>query len=67
MSPLLSVKNLSVNFATRKTFAAAVEDFSIAVEPSECVGLVGESGCGKTTTGLDIMRLWGIHLTGAIP
>ena len=57
MSALLSVNNLSVNFATQKTFAAAVEDFSISIDPGECVGLVGESGCGKTTTGLAIMRL----------
>ena len=57
MSSLLSVKNLSVQFATRKTFATAVEDFSLEIQPGECVGLVGESGCGKTTTGLAIMRL----------
>ena len=37
-------------------FATAVDDFSLMVDPGECVGLVGESGCGKTTTGLAIMR-----------
>jgi oligopeptide/dipeptide ABC transporter ATP-binding protein len=57
MSPLLSVNNLSVQFASRKSFATAVQDFSLSIEPGECVGLVGESGCGKTTTGLAIMRL----------
>ena len=57
MSALLTVNNLKVQFATRKTFATAVDDFSLTVNPGECVGLVGESGCGKTTTGLAIMRL----------
>jgi peptide/nickel transport system ATP-binding protein len=57
MPPLLTVKNLKVQFATRNTFATAVDDFSLTIDPGECVGLVGESGCGKTTTGLAIMRL----------
>jgi oligopeptide/dipeptide ABC transporter ATP-binding protein len=57
MAALLSVNNLKVQFATRKTFATAVDDFSLTIDRGECVGLVGESGCGKTTTGLAIMRL----------
>src|ERR1035437_8508923 len=57
MPSLLSVNNLKVQFATRKTFATAVDDFSLTIDAGECVGLVGESGCGKTTTGLAIMRL----------
>jgi peptide/nickel transport system ATP-binding protein len=57
MSSLLSVKNLKVQFTTSNTFATAVDDFSLEIAPGECVGLVGESGCGKTTTGLAIMRL----------
>ncbi|HVA53627.1 MAG TPA: ABC transporter ATP-binding protein [Acidimicrobiales bacterium] len=57
MTSLLSVNNLKVQFATRKTFATAVNDFSLTIGPGESVGLVGESGCGKTTTGLAIMRL----------
>ncbi len=57
MSALLSVNNLKVQFATRTSFVTAVDDFSLTIEPGECVGLVGESGCGKTTTGLAIMRL----------
>jgi peptide/nickel transport system ATP-binding protein len=57
MSPLLTVNNLKVQFVTRKTFATAVDDFSLTIDKGECVGLVGESGCGKTTTGLAIMRL----------
>ncbi len=57
MSSLLSVSNLRVQFSTRSSFVTAVDDFSLAIEPGESVGLVGESGCGKTTTGLAIMRL----------
>ena len=57
MSVLLSVNNLKVQFATRKAFVNAVDDFSLTINAGECVGLVGESGCGKTTTGLSIMRL----------
>ncbi|HUX05226.1 MAG TPA: ABC transporter ATP-binding protein [Acidimicrobiales bacterium] len=57
MSLLLSVNNLKVQFSTRKSFVTAVDDFSLTISPGECVGLVGESGCGKTTTGLAIMRL----------
>ena len=57
MSPLLSVNNLKVQFSTRDTFATAVDEFSLEISPGECVGLVGESGCGKTTSGLAVMRL----------
>ena len=57
MPSLLSVKDLQVKFSTRNSFVTAVDDFSINIDPGECVGLVGESGCGKTTSGLAIMRL----------
>jgi peptide/nickel transport system ATP-binding protein len=54
---LLSADRLKVQFSSRKTFVTAVDDFSMTIEAGECVGLVGESGCGETTTGLAIMRL----------
>ncbi|MFI5035910.1 MAG: dipeptide ABC transporter ATP-binding protein [Acidimicrobiales bacterium] len=57
MCPLLSVQDLKVQFSTRKSFVTAVDDFSLTIDSGECVGLVGESGCGKTTTGLAVMRL----------
>ena len=55
--PLLSVEGLQVKFALRKGAVTAVDDFSLQVDPGECLGIVGESGCGKSTTGLSIMRL----------
>ena len=57
MPSLLSVNNLQVKFSTRKSFVTAVDNFSLDIGHGECVGLVGESGCGKTTTGLAVMRL----------
>lgn len=57
MVALLTIENLKVQFASRKNIATAVDDFSLSVNPGESVGLVGESGCGKTTTGLSIMQL----------
>jgi peptide/nickel transport system ATP-binding protein len=63
--PLLEVKNLSKRFTTRKrSFLGAqgggeflaVDDVSFEVGPGECLGLVGESGCGKTTTARMILR-----------
>ncbi len=54
---LLTVNNLRTEFALRTKDVAAVDDVSFQVEAGECLGIVGESGCGKTTTGLSIMRL----------
>ncbi|MFZ9761188.1 MAG: ABC transporter ATP-binding protein [Candidatus Kapaibacteriota bacterium] len=63
--PILSVNNLQVHFPIRsggvfgqtKGFVKAVDDISFDVYPGETLGLVGESGCGKTTTGRAILRL----------
>jgi peptide/nickel transport system ATP-binding protein len=55
--PLLTVKNLRTEFALRDSSVAAVDDISFELNEGECLGIVGESGCGKTTTGLTIMRL----------
>jgi peptide/nickel transport system ATP-binding protein len=56
--PLLSVRHLSTDFILSGTQTAhALEDVSFDVYPGQTVGLVGESGCGKTTTMLSIMRL----------
>ena len=54
---LLSIKELHTYFFSGKTSGRAVEGVSFDVASSECVGLVGESGCGKSVTALSIMRL----------
>jgi oligopeptide/dipeptide ABC transporter ATP-binding protein len=55
--PLLEVKDLTVEFRVPGGVVRAVDGMSFNVEPGEAVGLVGESGCGKTTTALAITRL----------
>jgi oligopeptide/dipeptide ABC transporter ATP-binding protein len=54
---LLEVKNLSVQFGSGPHAARAVNDVSISIDKGETVGLVGESGCGKSVTALSILRL----------
>lgn len=62
--PLLEVRNLKVYFPIKKGFFArttdyvkAVDNVSFTVQPGETIGLVGESGCGKTTLGRALLRL----------
>ena len=54
---VLEVENLRTEFRLRSGTVRAVDGVSFTVEAGECVGLVGESGCGKSTTGLSIMKL----------
>jgi oligopeptide/dipeptide ABC transporter ATP-binding protein len=54
---LLSVEDLRTHFATSAGVVRAVEGVSFAIERGEVLGLVGESGCGKSVTSLSIMRL----------
>lgn len=56
-TPLLDVKNLSVNFHLRRGNLAAVRDVSFALFEGETLGIVGETGCGKSVTSLSILRL----------
>ncbi len=60
--PILEIKNLAMHFTTKKrgikSTVKAVDDVSFNVYPGETFGLVGESGCGKTTTGRTIIRLY---------
>ena len=55
--PVLEITGLKTRFRTRDGAVAAVDGLSLAVAPHEILGLVGESGCGKSTAALSIMRL----------
>ncbi len=57
MSHLLEVRNLQTHFPTRAGLVRAVDGVSFYVDRGELLGLVGESGCGKSITALSIMRL----------
>jgi oligopeptide/dipeptide ABC transporter ATP-binding protein len=63
--PLLTVSNLSIDFETETGLLRAVDDISFSVNRGEILGIVGESGCGKTVTALSLMRLLP-HPTGKI-
>jgi peptide/nickel transport system ATP-binding protein len=54
--PLLAIEHLSISFFTRAGEIPAVMDFSASVLPGQALGLVGESGCGKSTVALGVMR-----------
>jgi peptide/nickel transport system ATP-binding protein/oligopeptide transport system ATP-binding protein len=55
--PLLSVRDLSVGFDSDEGFVRAVDRVSFEVMPGEVLGLVGESGCGKSVTAMSLLRL----------
>ncbi|OUR76948.1 peptide ABC transporter ATP-binding protein [Alphaproteobacteria bacterium 46_93_T64] len=57
MEPLLSVKDLIVEFKTRAGIARVLNKVSLDVHAGEILGIVGESGCGKSMTALSIMGL----------
>ena len=54
--PILEIDKLSISFFTRAGEIPAVMDFSCTVQPGEAMGLVGESGCGKSTVALGVMQ-----------
>ena len=55
--PLLSIRHLCTEFATDEGRLRAVDDVSFDLAPGGALGLVGESGCGKSVTSLSILRL----------
>ncbi|NDV00596.1 dipeptide ABC transporter ATP-binding protein [Pseudoroseicyclus tamaricis] len=59
--PLLEIERLSISFFTRLREIPAVMDFSAKVMPGEALGLVGESGCGKSTVALGVMQDLGVN------
>ena len=54
---LLEVKNLTVRFKTGSSYVTAVNDISFSLDKEDSLGLVGESGCGKSTTAYALMNL----------
>ncbi|MEM3537908.1 MAG: ABC transporter ATP-binding protein, partial [Candidatus Korarchaeum sp.] len=57
MNPLLSIRNLKTYFFTSRGTVRAVDDVSLDVFEGEVLAVVGETGCGKSTLGLSVMRL----------
>ncbi|MFW6338077.1 MAG: ABC transporter ATP-binding protein [Alkalispirochaetaceae bacterium] len=57
MGSLVEIRNLETSFKTEGGSVRAVDDVSLTIESGEVVGLVGESGCGKTATSLSILQL----------
>jgi len=55
--PLLDVRNLTMHYVTKMGDVHAVDDVTFAIEHGEAIGLVGESGCGKTSIALTLLRL----------
>jgi len=58
-TPILECENLCISYFTRAGEIPAVVDFNLKVMPGEAVGIVGESGCGKSTVALAIMQYLG--------
>ena len=57
VDPILTVDNLVSSFATEVGRVRAVDGVSFTLRPGESLGVVGESGCGKSVTALSLMRL----------
>nr|WP_294665866.1 ABC transporter ATP-binding protein [uncultured Blautia sp.] len=57
MASLLSVENLQVQFQTKKGINTAVDGVSFSIEKGRILGIVGESGCGKSVTSMSILQL----------
>lgn len=58
MTPLLDIQDLTKHFQVGQKKLIAVENFTLQIWPGETLGLVGESGCGKSTVGRTLLRLY---------
>ena len=63
--PILEIENLSISFFTRAGEIPAVMDFSCRVMPGEAMGLVGESGCGKSMHSESVPKKDARHVVNA--
>ena len=63
--PLLEVKHLKTQFRTKRGTVTAVDDVSFSVKQGDTLGIVGESGCGKSVTSLSILQLLP-HAVGSV-
>ncbi len=57
MEPILDIRGLNVTFRTPAGLVRAADGVSFSIEPGETLGLVGESGCGKSVTALSVLKL----------
>ena len=57
MEQLLNIENLTIEYHTNQEVVHAVTDVSLSIQKGESLGLVGETGAGKTTTALSVLRL----------
>ena len=55
--PVLQVEHLTTNYKIMRGWVHAAEDINFDLEKGEAMGLVGESGCGKTTIALSLLKL----------
>ena len=56
-APVLDIRGLRLAFQGEERLTTALDGIDLRIEPGEAVGVVGETGCGKTVTGLAAMRL----------
>ena len=57
MTDLLNIENLKTHFFTKRGVVPAIDGISIRIPKSSVIGIVGESGCGKSMTAMSIMQL----------
>ena len=59
---ILEVKNLNMSYETLEGSVAAVKDVTFSLKEGESFGIVGESGCGKTSVAMSLLQLSLIHI-----
>jgi ABC-type dipeptide/oligopeptide/nickel transport system ATPase component len=55
--PLLAVRDLAIQFFTYQGVVRALENVNLTIQPGEIMGLVGETGCGKSVMARSVLRL----------